>query len=68
MIVGWLHDVRDHKYPNSISQEELENFILTLTLSPDNLQLICKMIANISWSKEAKGLRELFDEPLIKFL
>ena len=61
LIVGWLHDVRDHKYPNSISQEELENFILTI--EPDNVQIICKMIDNISWSKEAKGLRKLLPEP-----
>lgn len=61
VIVGWLHDIRDHKYPNSISQEELENFILTI--QPDNLKIICKMIDNISWSKEAKGLRKLLPEP-----
>lgn len=61
MIVGWLHDVRDHKYPDSIGQEELENFIKTI--DHDNLDIICKIITNISWSKEAKGLREQFEEP-----
>jgi len=61
MIVGWLHDVRDHKYPNSITQEELDIFIRTI--EPENIELINKLIQNISWSKEAKGLRELFDEP-----
>ena len=54
MIVRWLHDVRDHKYSNSISHEELENFILTISL--DYLQIICKMIDNISWSKEASDI------------
>jgi hypothetical protein len=61
MIVGWLHDVRDHKYPNSITQEELENFIKTIDL--DNFEIINKLIQNISWSKEAKGQREKFEEP-----
>jgi hypothetical protein len=61
MIVGWLHDVRDHKYPNSITQEELESFIHQV--DPDSIDIICKIIANISWSKEAKGQRELFEEP-----
>jgi HD superfamily phosphodiesterase len=61
MIVGWLHDVRDHKYPNSITQEELESFIHQVDL--DNIDVICKIISNISWSKEARGQRELFEEP-----
>jgi hypothetical protein len=61
MIVAWLHDVRDHKYPNSIGQEEFESFVSTI--DPDNLDIICKIIANISWSKEAKGQRESFEEP-----
>ncbi len=61
MIIAWLHDVRDHKYPNSIKQEELENFIKTI--DPMNNEIICKIISNISWSKEAKGLREHFEEP-----
>lgn len=60
MIVAWLHDVRDHKYPNSITQEELDDFICTI--DPDNLELIKKLIQNISWSKEAKGQRESFNE------
>lgn len=61
MIIAWLHDVRDHKYSNSITQSELEKFILTI--DPYNVNIICKIIANISWSKEAKGLRDSFDEP-----
>ena len=61
MIVRWLHDVRDHKYSNSITQEELESFIHQV--DSDNIDVICKIIANISWSKVARGQRELFEEP-----
>jgi uncharacterized protein len=66
MVVAWLHDVRDHKYPNSISQEELENFIQEI--DPVNVNIILQMIRNISWSKEAKGQREIFEEPYLTIL
>jgi len=66
LIIGWLHDIRDHKYPNSITQEELENFIKTI--DPDNLEIICKIISNISWSKEVKGQSERFEEPYLTIL
>jgi uncharacterized protein len=62
-IVAWLHDVRDHKYPDSIGQEELESFIKSVEPNPVNFANICKIINNISWSKEAKGLRDTFEEP-----
>ena len=61
LIVAWLHDVRDHKYPDSISEEKFLNFISTI--DSENTDIIAKLIINISWSKEAAGLRELFDEP-----
>ena len=41
--------------------KKLENFISEI--DHDNLNIISKIIRNISWSKEAKGQRELFDEP-----
>jgi uncharacterized protein len=63
MIVGWLHDVRDHKYPNSISQEELEKFVIAIEPDLDNCRMIHRLIENISWSKEAKKMREIFIEP-----
>ncbi len=60
-ITAWLHDVRDHKYPDSIGQEEFENFIKDI--DPINWKIICQMIQNVSWSKENKGLRKHFEEP-----
>jgi uncharacterized protein len=60
LIVAWLHDVRDHKYPNSISEEHLRTFIDEISSQTD---LILDIIANISFSKEAKGLRKTFSEP-----
>ena len=63
MIVGWLHDVRDHKYPESISEDELNEFIWTIEQNFINTTMINKVISNISWSKEAKGLTEQLAEP-----
>lgn len=63
MIVGWLHDVRDHKYPESISEDELNEFIWTIEQNFNSIKMINKVIAGVSWSKEAKGLREELPEP-----
>lgn len=60
-IVAWLHDVRDHKYSESISEDELIIFIKSI--DPVNCSQILRVINNISWSKESKGLREHFDAP-----
>jgi uncharacterized protein len=60
LIVAWLHDVRDHKYPNSISEEHLRTFIDEIS---NQTGIILDIIANISFSKEAKGLRKTFCEP-----
>lgn len=57
-----LHDVRDHKYPESISETDLENFIET-NLEIDKKNMIMKIINNVSYSKEAKGQREILEHP-----
>src|SRR5579885_994358 len=46
-----LHDVRDHKYPNSIPQEELENFVFT-ELGQVKGKQVLQIIENVSYSKE----------------
>lgn len=53
-----LHDVCDHKYSDhSISEEKLFNFIKE-HLGESKAKRILNIINNISYSKEAKGLRE----------
>jgi uncharacterized protein len=68
LISAWLHDVRDHKYPNSITEEELRTFIVSLFAEENEKELktqqIFDIIENISFSKENKGLRKSFSEPL----
>lgn len=59
--VAWLHDVRDHKYPDSISELELEEFVKSI--EPEEYINIIDIINNISFSKENKGLRKSFPEP-----
>lgn len=60
-IVAWLHDVCDHKYPESIKEEELIEFIDSII--PEERDNIIKIINNISWSKERKCQREQFQYP-----
>jgi uncharacterized protein len=50
-----LHDVCDHKYPNSISRETLHNFIID-QLNETKANDIMNIIDNVSFSKEDKGL------------
>ena len=59
LISSWLHDVRDHKYPDSISEEVFEAFIKSI--EPIEYKTILKVIRNVSWSKENKGEREDFN-------
>jgi len=60
--VAMLHDVCDHKYPESIPRSELIQFIETnLTTVP--VDMVMKIIDNISFSKENKGLTETLPEP-----
>ena len=58
VFIAMLHDVCDHKYPDSIPIEALANFYKTIH-SEHNMHL--KIINNISWSKERKGFREIFN-------
>jgi hypothetical protein len=80
LIVAWLHDVRDHKYPNSISEEALYSFVVNevcrkqyshdsncnsnsnsnSSQAEEEANYIIEIINNISFSKEAKGLRKSF--------
>jgi uncharacterized protein len=68
LVSAWLHDVRDHKYPNSITEAEMKAFIDTLVTEENekefNTQQIVDIIENISFSKENKGSRKSFSEPL----
>jgi uncharacterized protein len=57
-----LHDVCDHKYPESISKKELFEFIKQ-ELGMDKAERIQRIIENTSYSKEANGLRLLLPQP-----
>jgi len=54
MMASLLHDVCYHKYPNSITRNELEAFILS-QVSKEKVKIILDIIDNISYSKEMKG-------------
>ena len=62
-----LHDVCDHKYPESISREELVKFIVDST-STVLAERIMKIIDNVSYSKQVKGLRQELSEPDVTYL
>ena len=53
-MAAMLHDVCDHKYPESISSFELETFIRD-NASKVDADRILAIINNVSYSKEAKG-------------
>lgn len=55
--IAMLHDVCDHKYPNSITQDTLEKFIYRH--NGIDTPRITNLIENVSWSKESKGLTNL---------
>lgn len=64
-IISWasmLHDVRDHKYPDSISLEMLSKFII-INLCEEKANRIIKIIENVSYSKEIRGEREVLPFP-----
>ena len=52
--ISMCHDIRDHKYPNSISEDELRTF-LTEHLGRINAMRALGVIHCISWSGESKG-------------
>ena len=57
MYASMLHDVCDHKYPNSIKEEELMKFIVG-KLGKKNAIRVMNIINNISFSKQVKDLRK----------
>ena len=61
LIVAWLHDVCDYKYPESIKKEQLIEFIDSIM--PEEKDNIFQIINNISWSKERRCEREKFKFP-----
>jgi uncharacterized protein len=65
--VAMLHDVCDHKYPESIPKEKLSDFI-KLYLSPMMEPIAMKIIDNVSFSKEDNGLQENLPEPYNMYL
>lgn len=65
--MAMLHDVRDHKYPKSISEEELVTFIRS-RFSEEKLVQIMYVIENLSWSKEASGKRKPCPPELLHYL
>ena len=66
MFSALLHDVRDHKYPKSISEKDLEAFV-GKHLS-NKVGIVMKIINNISFSKEQCGKRDEFTYPYILYL
>lgn len=63
LISAWLHDVRDHKYPESISEEEFTAYLNRIAQTEEEATHIQQVIDNISFSKENKGLRKQLEEP-----
>lgn len=59
-VAALTHDVCDHKYPDSISFEQLENFIKNTV--PKISYTVIDIIKNVSWSKEVAGKRAISDE------
>jgi len=59
VFIAMLHDVCDHKYSESISVTELDACCKTISTESD---MYMSIIDNISWSKEKKGSRQLFDD------
>lgn len=65
--MAMLHDVIDHKYPESISEDELRNFVLG-QLGEEKLEQVMYVVNNLSWSKESSGRRKPTPEGLINYL
>lgn len=66
-MIAMLHDVCDHKYPESIKRSDLTDFI-KLHMSDEQAKYADLIIDNVSYSKEAKGLREILPEPYNTYL
>lgn len=57
-----LHDVCDHKYPQSITKMQRNDFINS-HLPPNKAQIVIDVIDNISFSQEVKGQRITLPPP-----
>ena len=62
MYAAMLHDVCDHKYDNSIKEEELVEFIVG-KLGTKKCERVMSIINNVSFSKQVKGLRQTLKSP-----
>jgi uncharacterized protein len=64
VLSAWLHDVKDHKYEEEEETNELmlDKFLVDLELEKvfgkDLKSYICKIIENVSFSKENKAILE----------
>lgn len=67
-LTAKLHDVRDHKYPNSITLTELENFITSITNCENKTRRILTIIDNVSFSKQDAGKSKILEEPDASYL
>lgn len=61
LTLALIHDVIDHKYPESISKDSLKEFLNNVY--PIYTDILLELVDNISWSKQDKGLTKQFDEP-----
>lgn len=61
MYAALLHDVCDHKYPESIPFEDLVKFIRDNI--PTKADIVIDLINNVSFSKEVANKRAKFEEP-----
>jgi uncharacterized protein len=70
LLSALTHDIVDYKYAElSITREALEKFLLTAVNNDSKKQQrILKIIDNISWSKEVKGLRKPMDSEMDQYL
>jgi len=66
-MIAMLHDVCDHKYPESIKRSDLSDFI-KLHMSDEQAKYADLIIDNVSYSKESKGLRVILPEPYNTYL
>lgn len=67
MYAAMLHDVCDHKYPNSIKLNDLNHFIYD-KLEHDKAKIVIEIIDNISYSKEEAGNRKDVHHPYLNII
>lgn len=62
-----LHDVRDHKYTSSISEEKFLQFVIS-GLGQKRASIVINVIDNVSYSKQIKGLRKNVCQPYLDII